>query len=226
MPRRHVPPALKERIPDLHLRHGYSVKEICTILAVQKSLVYKTLEYHRLHGVTFNPLAGPRGRPRSLSSEDTKFIRSLIAQRPTIYLDELQSRLAETRHVEISISSLSRALRRLHYTRKAVSKRALERDIILRAAYMNRVGEIVPDPEMLMFTDESARDGRTSGRRMGWSLSGTRCVSRRVFVRGKRYSILPVLTLDGIITYDIVEGSVTADRFERFLREFLVCIPS
>lgn len=92
---------------------------------------------------------------------------------------------------------------------------------------MNTIAEIAPDPEMLMFTDESAKDERTSARRTGWSAIGNRCVSRRVFVRGKRFSILPLLTLDGIITYDVIEGSVTADSFIKFIRDMVVrsCLP-
>jgi hypothetical protein len=38
----------------------------------------------------------------------------------------------------------------------------------------------------------------------------------------KRLSILPVLTLDGIITYDIIPGSVTLAWFLQFLRELVV----
>jgi hypothetical protein len=52
---------------------------------------------------------------------------------------------------------------------------------------------------------------------------GKRCVQRKCFVRGRRYSILPVLTLDGLITWDIIEGSVTSERFVEFLRENVVC---
>ncbi|KAG2112370.1 uncharacterized protein F5147DRAFT_527949, partial [Suillus discolor] len=33
--------------------------------------------------------------------------------------------------------------------------------------------------------------------------------------------ILPILTLDGIIAYDIIEGPVTSERFVQFLREHL-----
>ncbi|KAJ8587036.1 hypothetical protein M405DRAFT_697948, partial [Rhizopogon salebrosus TDB-379] len=36
-----------------------------------------------------------------------------------------------------------------------------------------------------------------------------------------RYSILPILTLNGIIAYDIIEGPVTSERFVQFLREYL-----
>ncbi|KAG2112036.1 uncharacterized protein F5147DRAFT_572829, partial [Suillus discolor] len=35
------------------------------------------------------------------------------------------------------------------------------------------------------------------------------------------YLILPILTLDGIIAYDIIEGSVMSERFMQFLQEHL-----
>ena len=73
-----------------------------------------------------------------------------------------------------------------------------------------------------MFVDEAARNKKTSARTRGWSLVGQRCVQRRCFGRGQRFSILPILTLDGIITYDIILGSVTSKRFLQFLRELVV----
>jgi hypothetical protein len=73
-----------------------------------------------------------------------------------------------------------------------------------------------------MFTDESAKDGRTHIRQYGRAYRGTQCCQRTHFIRGVRYSILPVLTLDGIITYDIIQGSVSSERFVQFLRQYVV----
>jgi hypothetical protein len=42
------------------------------------------------------------------------------------------------------------------------------------------------------------------------------------FIHGVRHSILPALTLDGIISLDIFEGSVNKERFLSFLREQVV----
>ena len=42
-------------------------------------------------------------------------------------------------------------------------------------------------------------------------------------MHGRRYTILPVLTLDGLITWDIIEGSVTVEHFLQFLCEHVVC---
>jgi hypothetical protein len=120
------------------------------------------------------------------------------------------------------VPTLTRALRRLQFTHKDVSGKALERNERHRAIYMNRIAEIVTDPDQLMFGDEASKDERTSNRRKGWSRRGVRCIQRKCFVRGKRYSLLPIITLDGIIAHDVIEGSVTSERFVEFLRELVV----
>ena len=222
MPRHSVSLDLKARIPVLRYSAGYSVKEICDILGIRKSLVYQTLHYHTIHGLCYNLNTRKRGRHRKLISADINFIKSLISEHPTIYLDEIQEQLLTRRGAQISISTLMRTLCRLHLSNKDISGRALERNIEQRAIFMNRMADLVEDPNMLMFGDEAAKNERTSARRWGWSLRGARCVQQKCFVRGQRYLILPILTLDGIITYNIIEGSVTSDQFLQFLRELVV----
>ena len=75
---------------------------------------------------------------------------------------------------------------------------------------------------MLMFIDEAARNQRTSQWSNGWALLGKQCIQRRFFVRGEQFSILPILTLDGIIIYDIIPRPVTSERFVEFLHELVV----
>lgn len=224
MPRRHISQDLKARIPVLFHDQGYTVKEICEILGIKKSLVYQALTYFKAYGVAHNPFAHKPGRNRLLAPADVKFVSALVDRRHTIYLDEIQDELYQQRGIFISIPTLCRTLRRLDYTRKVVSARALERNDLLRSAFMNKIADEVPDPNMMMFVDEAARNRRSSMRPKGWARMGKRCVQRRFFVRGDRYSILPILTLDGIITYDIIPGSVTSDRFLQFLRELVVCV--
>ncbi|KAF7372070.1 Tc1-mariner class transposase [Mycena venus] len=136
-----------------------------------------------------------------------------------MYLDELQEKMLTQRGVDVSIATLLRTLRRLHFSRKCVSPRALQRNDTLRSAYWIRIADLVPDPNMLMFIDEAAKNDHTTTRQKGWSLMGMRCIQRRAFVRGKRFSILSVLTLDGIIAHDVIEGSVNTQRFIGFLEE-------
>ena len=117
---------LKARIPPLFFEQGFSVDQICNILGVKKTLVYKSLQYFRTYGITHNPHARKIGRNRILSSLDIKFIAALVDQRHCIYLNEIQQALSEQRNCEVSIATLSRALQRLNFSRKSVSTRAPE----------------------------------------------------------------------------------------------------
>ena len=226
MPRRHVSHDLKERIPYLRYVEGFKVKEIERILGVKKSMIYQTLNYHRDYGVAYNPMAFSNsscGWPRVLTSTDLDLIKSLLSEEPTMYLDELQDELHTRRGTDVSIPTLLHLLRRLHFSRKAISIHALERNDLERSIYMNQFADLVSDPAMCMFIDEAARNKKNPSRKMGWSLKGLRAAQRQCFVRGQRFSILPVLTLDGIVAYDIYPGSITSELFTKFLREHIVC---
>ena len=224
MPTRKLSRDLKAQIQDL-FHQGFKIKDICAILGVKKTVVYQTLRYVRAYGIPYNPHAhSTGGRKRVLSQADITFIVALLNRRHSIYVDEIQEQLSNERGTVVSIATLLRTLRRLHYSHKVVSVRALERDDILRSAFMNKIADEVTNPDMLMFVDEAARNKRTSARAKGWSSVGKRCVQRTCFGRGQRFSILPILTLDGIITYDIIPGSVTSDRFLQFLHEMVVRI--
>jgi len=89
---------------------------------------------------------------------------------------------------------------------------------------MNRIAEEAPDTNMLVFVDEAAKIEHTLSRKYGWSHKTVCCVVQRLFVRGLRYSIIPAITLDGIIAYDIVEGPVDGKRFLKFLKDHVVHI--
>ncbi|KAJ8470028.1 hypothetical protein ONZ45_g16695 [Pleurotus djamor] len=206
----------KNRIPILFFEQHFLVKQICEILGVSKTLAYSTLCKSKLRARTSDQ-GSPMGRPRLLNTSHTNTIQALIELQHTIYLDEIQDKLAEIHGIHASIPTISRVIRRLNFTRKTTSARALERNELNRSIYMNRIAGLASDLDMLMFVDEAARNRRTSARTQGWARRGARCVQRRFFVRGQRYSILPILTLDGIITYDIIHGSVTSERFLKFL---------
>jgi transposase len=225
MPVRSVSLDLKARIPVLYYGQNRSIKSICTILGIKKTLVYDTLRYHRLYSVPYNVAAVAKrhkGRKRKLSRTDLNYITYLINHRPTLYLDELQHEMRWHRGKDVSIQTLLRTLRRLHFSRKGVTARAMEQNDIERSEFWSLIARLLAHPDQLMFTDETSRDLRTAARTMGWSLEGIRCLARKFFVRGQRVSILPVMTMDGIITYDIIPGSVTSDDFLHFLQTKVV----
>ncbi|KAF9229365.1 hypothetical protein BS17DRAFT_662120, partial [Gyrodon lividus] len=61
-----------------------------------------------------------------------------------------------------------------------------------------------------------------STRQHGWLRKGVHYCVSRCFVQGTRFSILPAITLDGIIAYDIIEGPVDSQCFVRFLEEHVM----
>ena len=87
---------------------------------------------------------------------------------------------------------------------------------MLRSAFMASIGTQY-QREQLIFLDESAKDDRTISRGYGYSEVNTRAVKKVVFIRGKRYTLLPALSLDGIIAVNIIEGSCTKERFKEFV---------
>ena len=162
MPTRTISRDLKARIPPLFHQQGFNIKEICGILGIKKSVVYQTITYARMYGVPYNPHSHKTGRKCVLSQGDLQFIVALLNRRHCLYLDEIQSQLFTERGTTISITTLFGTLRRLHYSHKGASARALERDDLLCSALMNRIANEVTNPNMLMFVDEAARNKRTS----------------------------------------------------------------
>ncbi|TFY50736.1 hypothetical protein EVG20_g11358 [Dentipellis fragilis] len=67
-------------------------------------------------------------------------------------------------------------------------------------------------------------DRRTALRGKAWALCGQRALRKCFFVRGRQYSLLPALSLDGVIWAKIVEGSFTTVRFLEFIEGLLDCM--
>jgi len=113
-------------------------------------------------------------------------------------------------------------------------KAAAERNELLRSAFIASIGRYRID--QLVFMDESSKDERTSTRLYGYSRVNSRALKKVVFIRGKRYTLLPALTERGIIAVDIIEGSCTKQRFKEFvisqvvsailyiIKKFIICI--
>src|SRR5437763_10574717 len=123
----------------------------------------------------------------------------------------------------VSIPTLWRSLRFCGITRKKIQKAAKERSEILYSIYLYNIG-MNYIAEQLIFIDESAKDERIFTRLYGYSLINTRAKKSVVFIRGKRYTILPALSLKGFIAVDIMEESCDKERFQTFVLIQLVII--
>ncbi|KAE9386733.1 hypothetical protein BT96DRAFT_779583, partial [Gymnopus androsaceus JB14] len=169
---------LRARVPVMFWEQQVSIKNICLYLGIRKSLVYLILGQYRDYGLA-QPALRQQGRPSLLNPTNISYLSSLLDLRPCIYLDEIQAELERARRIHVSLQVLVRALRKLDLMRKTISVHALERNELERSHYMLRIAKLVPQPDMLMFIDEAARNAKTSVRKYGRAKRGCRCVQRR-----------------------------------------------
>lgn len=216
----HLDQQLRERIVHWRYAEHKTAREISEMANCSERTVYTVLQLHRDFNQVHNPNSQKLRRPRILDAGDLNYIHSILEANPGLYIDEIQQRLSEARDVEVSIATICRALQRLAVTNKKVAKEALERDEVVRAAWLAEYGDI--PMEYCLWLDESSVDDRTNQRRNGWASLGHACVRRETFIRGHRFSVLPALTVDGIAALDIFEGSVTKERFIAFLKDQIV----
>lgn len=97
---------------------------------------------------------------------------------------------------------------------------AIQRNEDDRAQYKYIIGQHYR-PEQLVFTDESSLNQLTTRHSYAWSYIGNRARRRDFFIRGRRFSLVPALSLDGILHLEVIEGSFTADRFNTFVHNVL-----
>ena len=146
----------------------------------------------------------------------------LLSENPSIYLYELKYELECMFGVSISVSTICKALKWMGFTRKAMHHIALQQSEQLRAEFMAAIS--VYDPEMIIWVDESGCDRRNSTRKYGYSLRGLPVCDHRLLCRGKRYSAIPLVSVDGILDVYLAEGSVDGEKFEQFVQESLLPI--
>ena len=106
-----------------------------------------------------------------------------------------------------------------HLFSKKIKKVASEQNEQLRADFIVRMAQYLP--EQLGFLDEVSKDEQTSFRACGRSQKRTRAVWKGVFVQGRHFSAEGLLTIDGMISNMVVEGSMTRAMFLEYL-EFSV----
>ena len=210
---------LRWRVVWFHLVHGFTSQEVADLLCLSERTVrrYITL-FHQTGDI--KPVSR-RSRPQRLLGDlEQVYLFQLILRNPGIYLHELQHRLQEAYGVRVHVSTICRTLKSMGCTRQVIRHVALQQSEAMRAKFMAEVS--IYDPSMLVWIDESGCDRRNSIRKYGYSVRGIRPVDHRILVRGTRYSAVPVMSVQGIHDVFLAEGSINGDRFEFFIRNFLL----
>jgi transposase len=235
MPYRKISRDVKLAAIRLHRRAHLPLADILDCLQISESTFYRILQLWKTTGDVVRPTFGIRGRPRIMHFDDIDYLKRLIGHRPDWFLDELQYFLATNRFISTHFTTIHRELERAQVSTKKLKKIAAERSEDLRANFIRHMAQY--RPEQLGFLDEVSKDERTLARLRGRSIKGRRAVKKGVFVRGRRFSAEGLLTVDGMVSNTVVEGSMTKNRFLEYLehsvvrhishvhRHYILCIP-
>ena len=97
---------------------------------------------------------------------------------------------------------------------------ALQRNEVLHHKF--KVECSAYSPEMFVFIDETGSDRKNARRMFGYSLVGKTPSASRLLVRGKCFSAITALSLDGVLDTHITPNTVTGDTFLEFVETKLL----
>jgi transposase len=205
----------KERALYLLLEEGWDIERIAVALRVSSRSIERWEANYDEHG-HINPPMPIMGHPRLLDQVMTYKIHELLAETPSLLLDEIGEWLTIYHDQPISMTALHENLKDLGLTYKRLKRVAAKCDDGFRADWLHNMTTNYT-AEQLVFLDESSKDDHTTLPRYGQSLSGQSPFDSVRLNRGIRYSVLPALTIDGYMTVQVVEGSIDGTEFYDFI---------
>ena len=203
---------------------GLSYAKVAQQLNVDPTTVSRTVQLFEETGTVCSIQGYHENTCKKLSTVDEFTIMEAIVDNPSMYLHELQHLVLQTTGTVISVSAICKFLQKQKFSRKRLTYRALQRSEELRAQYMSEIS--LYEPQTLVFVDETGSDKRCALRRYGYALKGMRAVSDRLLIKGKRYSTIAGMSMDGMldvhITTESVDGDMFCDYVERCLLPYLM----
>ena len=108
---------LGRKIIETYEQEAISQRNLAKRFRVALSFIYKLLKLYREKG-TFEPKSHGGGQSMKLSPENIIVLGELVEQKNDATLEELREKLHEQTQAEVSISTISRVLTSLNFTRK------------------------------------------------------------------------------------------------------------
>lgn len=212
---------LRWRIIWLHTAQHLTTSDISRLMCVSRKTVKRYTKQFELSG-EIQPVPHCHGPKWLLGELEQLFLLQTILRNPGIYLHEIQAKLLARFGVTVSISTICKTLKFMGCSRQVIQHVAIQRNDKLRAKFMAEISAY--DPSMLIWLDESGCDRRNSTRKWGYSLRGMTPRDQRLLVRGVRYSVVPIVSVKGIHDIHIIQGTMTGERFENFIKSTLLPI--
>ena len=197
------------------------VESIASRIGISRSIAFRWQSNLLKYGSIRRPGQVPLGRPHALSEADEKALLDHLLEKGWMYQDEIVEWLLEERDVTVCQSTVSNILRRNNWTRKSLYLISNRRNERLRHAYIQEMADYAADD--LIFIDESLFNEKTGWRSKAYAPIGHPARYKTDISRGKTYSILPALDIDGYLPCTgIKEGYFNRDDLLEWIQDLLL----
>ncbi len=206
---------LRERVIRA-VDQGYKRAEIISLFGISRATIKRYLKQRRETGhVGRKPIPG---RPPKKSASLQAGLVAQLEAYPDATLEIHCSLWEQTLGVRVSTSTMSRAIRRVGWTRKKKTLGATERDEEARAAWREQRRHL--DATQLVVIDEcGSHIGMTP--LYARAPKGVRAPGSVPRNRGKNTTLIAALSWFGMGEALILEGSATAVAFEQYIEQIL-----
>jgi transposase len=203
-------------VRDMLLDGSLTQVEMANVAGCSDRTIRNIATNLRLFGRTKAPANGA-GRRRSVTPPMLAALCDRLIEKPGLYRDEMAVFLYDEFDVLISVSSISRALASIEWSKKLTQRIASERNADLRDFYLHKLSAF--HSYQLVYIDESGCDKRIGFRRTGWSPLGVAPVEVARFHRDRRHQILPAYNQDGVLLSRVFQGTTDGAVFEDFIEQ-------
>ena len=110
---------LREQIVQWFHDFNLPINEIVLLSGRSRTTVYKILHLYDMFGQVTNLHAMSSSRKWILTPQDLQYIQSILAAKPTMFLDKIQEKLFQNREIFVSLATIGWTLHHLALSSKS-----------------------------------------------------------------------------------------------------------
>jgi transposase len=229
-------------VGSLSLAASLTQHEIKHLTNVHTCTIIRWFKFYQQYGEL--PLEYAEKYSRNHRSKEAKSADSIITndmwralvrrldEDPTLYLDEMKDFFEDEFNAKVSISAISKRLKKENYSNKKIYTKACQAIEALKSMFIANMRSVLKTPEMALFIDETQKDRKAARRKRGWSLQGIEIVFNEPFNTDIRYTMIGAADCYGFVPHMCetimheVHGKIESDpvdgvRFVQYFREYI-----
>jgi transposase len=216
------PNELRSRVLEAYQRGEGAMRTLAARFKVSFHFVSQLIKRFRQTG-RIDPKPAGGGNRSVIDKAGEKVLRQWLAERADLTLWQLCARYEEKMGVTVSISAMSRALRRMGISRKKKTlydpKRQTANVALRTNEYFAKLSQL--DQKQLIFIDEMGATQNLVSH-YGRAQIGQRAFGPKPSARGQRINTIGALSSDGLEATMCFEGTLTSAVFLVFLTQFML----